>query len=254
MKNFIYLSATPEALLASMIPPSEFGEYFATGQKKRNRGQAIFFEIDLEEIKDIVDVDYINRRCVRHTDGRPKHTVYLSVYRALEKIPLKAFRNLYLTTESGITLELKPTRYTGEEKANNVLHLYQELSPVTPQIVSKLSPSQFLKTITDESCPVYIPKLFFVDLKLGDLASDPMKGSAEHLPYLYVSHLRDCLEQLKNDNKKNMKTVQRFFNGSLLYRTVETGFYIGDHSDILFYPYPTMAELEDINFEFLHAI
>jgi hypothetical protein len=96
--------------------------------------------------------------------------------------------------------------------------------------------------------------LFFVDLKLGDLASDPMKGSAEHLPYLYVSHLRDCLEQLKNDNKKNMKTVQRFFNGSLLYRTVETGFYIGDYSDILFYPYPTMAELEDINFEFLHAI
>jgi hypothetical protein len=71
MKNFIYLSATPEALLASMIPPSEFGEYFATGQKKRNRGQAIFFEIDLEEIKDIVDVDYINRRCVRHTDGDP---------------------------------------------------------------------------------------------------------------------------------------------------------------------------------------
>jgi hypothetical protein len=254
MKNYIYLSVTPEALIASMIPPAEFGEYFATGQKKRNRGQAIFFEIDLEQIKDLVDMDYINRRCVRHSDGQPKHTVYLSVYKVLEKIPLKAFKNLYLTTESGITLELKPSVYDQGKESVESLHLYQELCPITPQIASKLSPSQFMRSITDKSSPVYIPKLFFVDLKLGELASDPMKGSAEHLPYLYVSHLRDCLEQLKNDDSKTMKTVQRFFNGSLLFRSIESGFYVGDHMSTLFYPYPTMAELEDINFEFLHAI
>lgn len=254
MKNYIYLSVTPEALIASMIPPVEFGEYFATGQKKRNRGQAIFFEIDPEQIEDLLDMEYINRRCVRHSDGQPKHTVYLSVYRALEKIPLKAFRNLYLTTETGITLELKPSVYSPDKENAKSLHLYQELCPITPQIASKLTPSQFLKAITDESVPVYVPKLFFVELKLDELASDPMRGSAEHLPYLYVSHLRDCLEQLKNDDRKSMKTVHRFFNGSLLYRTIESGFYIGDKENMIYYPYPTMAELEDINFEFLHAI
>jgi len=125
MKNYIYLSVTPEALIASMIPPSEFGEYFATGQKKRNRGQAIFFEIDLEQVKYLLDFNLINSRCVRHSDGQPKHTVYLSVYRVLEKIPLKAFKNLYLTTESGITLELKPSVYDTNNELKNVLHFYQ---------------------------------------------------------------------------------------------------------------------------------
>ena len=48
MSKFIYLTATPEALIASMLPPAEFGAYLSTGTKKRNKGQAIFFEVDLE--------------------------------------------------------------------------------------------------------------------------------------------------------------------------------------------------------------
>jgi hypothetical protein len=50
MSKFIYLTATPEALIASMLPPEDFGEYLSIGTKKRNKGQAIFFEIDLENI------------------------------------------------------------------------------------------------------------------------------------------------------------------------------------------------------------
>jgi len=254
MEKYIYLSITPEALIASMIPPEEFGAYLATGTKKRNKGQAIFFEVDLDQIKHLIDMENLNRRCVRQPDGSPKHSVYLSVYKVLETIPLKAFKNLYVTTENGIVLELKQTAYDVSQETPNALHLYQELCPVTPQIASKLTPSQFLKELTDASRPIYLPKLLFVDLKLGELATNPLTGSAEHLPYLSVHHLRDCLEILKDEKEKSMKTVQRFYHGSLLFRTIQTGFYVGDKDRMLFYRYPTMAELEDINYEFLRAI
>ncbi len=56
MSKFVYLSITPEALIGSMLPPFEFGAYLATGTKKCNKGQAIFFEVDLEQIKDLIDM------------------------------------------------------------------------------------------------------------------------------------------------------------------------------------------------------
>ena len=73
MNIFIYLTATPEALIASMLPPEDFGEYLSTGTKKRNKGQAIFFEVDLSRIEKLIDMDSLNRRCVAKSDGSPKN-------------------------------------------------------------------------------------------------------------------------------------------------------------------------------------
>jgi len=253
MSKYIYLCITPEALIGSMLPPVEFGTYLSTGTRKRNRGQVIFFELDPELIKDIIDMNYLNLRCVTKPDGNPKYTVYLSVYRVLESIPLKAFRNLYLTNDHGIVLELFATHYDKYAEKQKTSHLYQELCPVTPQVVSKYTPSEFLKALTDDSMLVRVPKLFFVELKLGDLAMNPVTGSAENLPYTNISHLRDCLETLKDDSKK-MKTVIRFYNGELLFRTIASGFYIGAKNEMLYYQYPTMAELEKSNYEFLRTL
>ncbi len=46
MTVHLYLSLIPEALIASMLSPEEFGAYYAVGTQKKSRGQAIFFEID----------------------------------------------------------------------------------------------------------------------------------------------------------------------------------------------------------------
>jgi hypothetical protein len=254
MDKYIYLSTTPEALISSMLSPIEFGEYMATGTKKSNKGEAIFFEVDLEQIKSLIDLKYLNSRCVTKPDGKPKSSVYLSVYRVLESIPLSALKDLYLTTDTGLVLNLKKAPYDINMEANKNLHLYQELCPVNPLVASSLSPLKFLKTLTDGSLQIGLPKLFFVDLKLGELAVNPLSGSAEHLPYGSVAHLRDCLEILKTEDKKQMKTVQRFFKGSLLYRTIESGFYIGAKDEILFYRYPSMAELEETNYHFFRSI
>lgn len=254
METHVYLSATPEALIASMLPPKEFGEYLATGTKKRNRGQAIFFEIDLAQIEKLIDVESMNRRCVMKPDGKPKNSVYLSVYRVLETIPLAAIKSLYLTADNGKTLELKKCIYDPSKEIEGELHLFQELLPVSPLVASNMTPSAFLKRLTDGSIPITVPKLFFVDIKLGELAMNPIKGSAEFLPYLNLGHLRDCLEILTGGYEKHMKTVLRTFSGSILYRTIETGFYIGSKDEIYFYPYPKMAELEDLNYEFFRSI
>ena len=253
MSKYLYLSITPEALIASMLPPVEFGEYMATGTKKSNKGQMIFFEVDLEQVKSVIDYDYLEKNCVRHEDGTPKHSVYLSVYRVLETIPISALKNLYLTTDNGVVLELTPTPYDNSCEEKSTLHLYQELCPVSPQVVSEFCPAAFMKALTDGSRHIQLPKLFFVEMKLGELASNPATGSAEHLPYTQVRHLRDCLLSLHGYEKK-MKTVVRSYNGSLLYRTVASGFYVGSGSEMIYYRYPSMIELEDLNYAFLATL
>lgn len=254
MSKYVYLTSTPEALVASMLPPEGFGMYLSTGTKKRNKGQTIFFEVDLGKIESLIDMNSLNRRCVTKEDGSPKSSVYLSVYRTLEMIPLSALKSLYLTTDHGCVLELKRAAYDMSREQKNALHLYQELAPVTPLVASGLTPSAFIKKLTDGSTPISLPKLFFVELKLGELATNPLGGSAEHLPYSNIGHLRDCLEILKGEYEKHMKTVQRIFSGTLLYRTIESGFYVGAKDDIVYYPYPSMKELEDINYEFFRGI
>ena len=254
MSKYIYLTCTPEALVASMLPPEGFGLYLSTGTKKRNKGQTIFFEVDLAQIENIIDMESLNKRCVAKEDGSPKSSVYLAVYRVLEMVPLSALKSLYLTTDHGCVLELKKMTYDRNKEPKNALHLYQELCPVTPLVVSDMAPSAFLKKLTDGSIPIVLPTLFFVELKLGELATNPLGGSAEHLPYPNIGHMRDCLEILRGEYDKHMKTVQRIYSGTLLYRTIDTGFYVGAKDDIAFYPYPSMKELEDINYEFFRGI
>jgi hypothetical protein len=254
MGKYIYLTCNPEALVASMLPPDGFGLYLSTGTKKRNRGQAIFFEVDLSKIENLIDMKSLDKRCVAKPDGSPKSSVYLSVYRVLETIPVAALKSLYLTTDHGCVLELKQAAYDKTKEQQNALHLFQELCPVNPLVASSLPPSVFLKRLTDASIPIVLPKLFFVELKLGDLATNPMGGSAEYLPYRNTGHLRDCLEIIRGEYEKHMKTVNRIFTGELLYRTIDTGFYVGAKDELVFYPYPKMAELEDINYEFFRAI
>jgi hypothetical protein len=254
MSKYIYLTCNPEALVASMLPPEGFGMYLSTGTKKRNKGQTIFFEVDLNQIESLIDMDSLNKRCVAKEDGSPKSSVYLSVYRVLETVPVSALKSLYLTTDHGTALELKKTPYDISKETPNSLHFYQELCPVTPLVASGLAPSVFLKTLTDGSRPIVLPRLFFVELKLGELATNPLYGSAEQLPYSNVGHLRDCLEILRGEYEKHMKTVQRIYSGLILYRTIETGFYVGTNDDMVFYHYPSMSELENVNYEFFREI
>ena len=254
MNTYFYLSVLPEALIASMLPPIDFGEYMATGTRKKTRGQAIFFEVDPEVAKSLIPMDYVNKRCVRKEDGSPKSSVYLSVYRVLEQVPMKALKNLYLVTDDGRVLELHKGPYDLKAENAGMLHLYQELCPVTPVIASTLAPSAFAKELTSECEQVHIPRLLFVELVLDQLAGDPVRGSAQNLPYPNIGHLRDCLIILKNEPDKTRKTVLRTFNGELLYRTCTNGFFVADRDELICYHYPSMQKLEENHYDFWRSL
>jgi len=38
MTVHLYFSLIPEALIASMLPPEQFGQYYATGHKYKSKG------------------------------------------------------------------------------------------------------------------------------------------------------------------------------------------------------------------------
>ena len=243
MKPNIYLNLTPESLIASMLSPEEFGSYMAVGTHKRSHGQVIFLEVDSDAIEDILPMEYIKKRCVPQEGGRPKSSVYLSIYRVLESIPVSALKSLYLTTDDGRTMEIKKGEYPGDTKAS--AHLYQELCPITPRIISKLAPLQFLDYMTGGKEQISVPKLVFVDLELNGLIDDFENSPAHNLPYPNLDHIRDCMKILNDEPGKVQKTIMRFFSRELLFRTIKNGFFIGDNKEMVYYPFPSEEELNE---------
>lgn len=242
MGIYLYLSLMPESLVASMLPPEEFGAYLATGTLKRPHGQAMFFQLDRAGLGEKFDPGNVEQRCVPHPDGRPKHSVYLAIYRVLERVPFGAIGNLYLTTAHGRVLEIE--RATASPQASGKFHLYQELVPVHPLIASCLDPAAFCRLITDPAKPICVPKICFVELDLGGLADDPVDGWTAGLPYPNLGHIAGCLRELKPYGDKETKTVDRVGGQSLIYRCVKTGFYLGDARQVLYYAYPSREEME----------
>jgi len=238
--KYYYLVFTPESFIASHLPPAEFGHYLSVGTKKRTRGQNIYFELDPSKMKDI-PTDHINKKLTPYSDGEPKRSVFFGIYRVLERTPLKALKNLYLATDDGKTLELSASEYKPAD--NDEIHLYQQFNPITTRVASKLSPQEFIKFLTDTKKPVSAPKIFFVELQLNKLSTDP-EAPMHNLPYPNPDHLRDCLIKLNETKGKLTKTVLRFMRGDISYRTIKTGFFIGENDHSLFYPFPGVNELE----------
>lgn len=240
MKTYYYLVTTPESLIVSHLAPMEFGNYLSVGTKKRTRGQNIYFELDAEKLKDLPK-NHIEKNLVPYPNGEPKRSVYCCIYRALEKTPLAALKNLYLSTDDGKVLELKSSEY--EEIESDEIHLYQQFNPITTRVASKLLPNEFIEFLTDTTKPVSTPKIFFAELLLNELAFDPM-ASLSNLPYANPDHLRDCLIKLSTTEGKLTKTVLRFMSNDLYYRTIKTGFFIGEKERYLFYSFPSVKEME----------
>jgi hypothetical protein len=240
MKKYYYLVITPESLIASHLAPFEFGNYLSVGTRKQIHGQNIYFELDPEKLKDLPE-KHIEKELVPYPSGEPKRSVFLSIYRCLEKTPLAALKNLYLSTDDGKVLELQSSKF--EETESDDTHLYQQFNPITTRVASKLSPDKFIQFLTDTNKPVSAPKVLFVDLLLNELAFDP-NAPLHNLPYANPDHLRECLIKLNDTKGKRTKTVLRYMQGDLNYRTIKTGFFIGEKDRFLFYPFPSITELE----------
>ncbi len=238
----LYLSMIPEALIASMLTPEEFGVYYAVGSEKKSRGQAIFFEIDPDFRHPELAIDEGIRRCVPHPDGRPKNSIYITVYRALERVPMDAIGNLYLVTQDGRVLGLEGTALNIPEDTGG-LHLYQEIAPVHPLIVSTLGPKAFYDLIVKNPISLLtLPAVCFAELRLGELAHNPEYGSVGDLPYPNIDHLRQCLTDLSS-KEVHTKMVDRLSSAAFPYRMLKSGIFLGNTEKLLFFPIPSQEEL-----------
>lgn len=243
MTVHLYLSLIPEALIASMLSPEEFGAYYAVGTQKRSRGQAIFFELNPSFRSPDLPVEEGINRCVPHEDGSPKRSIYISVYRVLERVSLEAIHKLYLVTQDGRTLGLEQSVKLPADEGG--LHLYREIAPVNPLVVSNFGPKAFFDLIVQKPTSlITLPGVCFTELKLGDLAVNPREGDIGDLPYTNIDHLRDCLLELHRKNAHS-KMVDRIPSSEIPYRTIKNGFFIGKQKKLLYFPLPEQTELQE---------
>ena len=117
-----------------------------------------------------VSISGSGTRCVPHEDGAPKASIYISVYRVLEHVPITELGKLYVVTQDGRTLGLE---HSEEFPVNDDgLHLYKEIAPVTPLIASRLNAIDFFDLIVrNPTSLVTLPAVAFTELRLGELAT-----------------------------------------------------------------------------------
>ena len=242
-----------EALIASHLEPEAFGTYMAVGTKKLASGHVAFFEIDpsFPTYTDQFKVDDIETRCAPHADGSPKRSKYISVYRVMEFLPLPVYGPLFLTTPDGRVLKLDESPYDVAAETNGV-HLYQEMCPLIPMVVSSLAPAAFARSITDPHSPVHAPRILFVDLALDRDAQGRLAG---WLPYTDIAHIEDCIQSLlvPDGSGKATKTVSRTPRTRGFLRAIRRGFYLGDQTGVKFYRFPTREELEIHHSKWWHS-
>ncbi|WP_291989680.1 hypothetical protein [Candidatus Accumulibacter sp. ACC007] len=241
MTIHLYFSLVPEALIASMLEPEQFGQYYSTGHSYKSKGQAIFFELDPKFRHEFFNIDEGFERCVAHPDGTPKNSVYISVYRVLEHIPVSALGKLYLGTAYGQTLGLsRADSFPAKAKG---LHMYQDLAPINSLVVSAQDPKTYYEKVTSQPNKfIRFPGLCFVELELGALATDPGAGAVGDLPYSFVHHLREALLEVDPAGKQS-KLVHRVHSLEFPYRMIKNGIYIGNGSDLVFYKMPSHEAL-----------
>lgn len=244
MNIHLYLSLIPEALVASHLPPVEYGTYLALGSKKRAYGQAIFFQLSADYARQRLE-EYPEIEGLRN--GRLRRSAYLSIHRVLEQTPIEAIESLHLTTRDGHVLTLSPGDY--EPDPGPRYHLYQEFCPVTPRVASLLEAREFGAAITDTSHHVSLPALAFAELILDRLGDDPEANGLDNLPYGSIEHMRDCLRELRAKPGKPSKLVVRHLEQDVLFRTIRRGFFVAKTGGgFRFFPMPSKEALETTHY------
>ena len=251
MQTFFYLSLFPnQALIASQLEPRHFGSYMATGKKNGSFERIIFIEIEGNFGKDF-DWDYARKRCVMHDDGRPKNSVWLSVYRALEFTPLKVMKSMYLATKDGRTLELPKADYNSPGNAS--YYVYNELCPINPLVVSRLEPHEFAAYMTNPKVKVSVPKVVFADLKTIDLDNSETTGNIGATYDRNLEHFKDCVNTVLDDPQKMNKNVERSHSESFSYNIINRGIYVGEGEQVVYYPMPDTETLRQNHYDWARS-
>lgn len=246
-----YLVIFPtEALVASMLTPAQFGSYMATGTKRGSHERLIFVEIEGDFTSDF-DWEYAHTRTVPHPDGRPKSSVYLGVYRILERVPFEHLKALYLTTSGGQTLALEKDVFPNTFP-KRPYYLYQDLCPVQPLVISAMPPGEYGTYMVSNDCKIRLPAICYCDLKVIDPADPVETGNVGPIYNRNVGHLEDCIEAVTTGGKLS-KTLARTFAGNFTYQIVKSGFAFVQPDVRVWYPMPAFEDLITENYDWARS-
>lgn len=245
---YYYLTVYPmEALIASQLEPKKFASYMALGSRKGSAEQLIFISVN-PECSDAFDWKHALEHCTEKSDGSPKNSVYLSVYRVLEHIPLEALGTCYLVTRDGLTLPIEKDD-SGKCSAKAPFHLYQEICPVSPLAVSTLHPADFADHIINGSGKISLPAMIFSDMQVIDFDDMENSGNVGGFYDHNIEHLKECLSEVQSGKGKKTKIVDRSYSSRFSYQVIGTGIYAARGDKMVCYPMPSHDELKKIDYD-----
>ncbi len=258
-EKYLYVILYPNyALVASMLPPEQFGRHYNLGSSRYFHGQVLFAQVDTDYRNDYFRLDAALADVKPKPDGSPKRTKFIKSYRVLEHIDLEAFKNLYVTSPIGRVLELEQQPYT-KEHLPGFIRTFQEICPLSMIVLSYMSPPEFGRFITDPDQPKGAPKVFFtqidfdIDKFLADLHEDPFLASP--IPNVHTHKLRDQILELRANPYKKVKGISLDSAlGRISFLQLRTGFWLASKDEFLFYPIPDRPTLEKDHYDWFRSL
>jgi hypothetical protein len=249
METHYYLSIFPlEALIASQLTPEQFGQYMATGRKNGSYEKLIFIEIE-GGFGNFFDWKHADENCVRHQDGEPKHSLWMSTYRTLENVPLSAMKELYLVTNDGRSLKLSPAPFKKPD-VHPRYYVYQELCPIRPLVVSTYDAETFSTHMTHKDVKVSVPKIAFTDLKVINFDNLEDTGNVGSVYDTNLEHLKACIMSVTaSEAVKKVKNVERSRTESFGYQTINHAIYVGEGEQVIEYRMPDIDTIRMNHFD-----
>lgn len=247
-EKHLYLILHPnEALVASQLTPEEFGRHYAVGSPRHFSGKVIFAEVDINFRHMYFDIDTMLAQTEKDGGQLPKRTKFISSYRVLEHIDLNKLKDLYLVTVDGKVLGIQGKREYPQDGERKAVCVYQEIAPLHLLAASILTPWEFGRLLTTEFRAKGAPRLFFVQVKLNveDLLYTDKYEVASPFPNVNLGHLKETIRDLVDHPEKQTKTISlNSILTDLSYTNLETGFWLMAGMDLVFYPLPTVSEME----------
>ena len=249
-QKHLYMIVFPiNALVASQLNPSEFAAHYTIGSAKHFQGKVIFVEVDINYRDAYFDIDHYLKLTVPHPNGEPKKTKFISSYAVLEHIALKALKNMYLVTPNGLALELVSKPYTAVNEPG-LVRIYQEITPLSNLVASTLDQRSFGRYITSETKSKGAPKVCFTQYEFN-VPEFLRKNENRDMLYSPIpennpERLYEYLIELKSYPEKKTKTIN--LNSTLQaasYALIRHGYWVAAGNDLLFYPMPSMEQLEN---------
>ena len=246
------------ALVASNLPPEEFGKHYTVGSSRYYHGQVIFAQVQDDYRHDYFQIDELLKDVVPNQAGRPKRTKFISCYRVLEHIDLSAFMDLYVTSVSGQVLRLQQAPYERTHQPG-FIRTYQEICPFSAIVMSHMSPPDFGEYITDLSLPKSAPEVMFTQIDfviedfLTQLESNPFHTSP--IPNVHPHKLKEQIIELQSKPEKSTKAISLdSVLGKISFLQLRTGFWIAAQEREIFYPIPDRATLENEHPNFYRSL